>query len=307
MFDRASELWHQNRGDGPMRDQIRILIIDDEPDMRRILRRCFEQAGYDVSEAQNGDEAWQMLAARVYNLVTVDVNLYAADGHGREDGKALARDIRQRHDCGIIMVSVINDMEERNSWLEVWADDTITKPFVVEELLARTRAVLRRYGHVNAREGGQSGDVATFAGWTLDLKRHELRSPGDGPVALTMGDFNLLRNLLKHPHEVLSRDQIVEMDSSIQSMSSTDSARAVDMRISRLRDKLGDDTGDEKKLIKTVRGAGYMFVADVNWKGRDPDAASGPDSDSEPPGSANPGGSRSGGGDGGQQASHRVP
>lgn len=259
---------------------IRILIVDDEPDMRTILRRCFETAGYGVCEAGNGAEAWARLAERSYDLVTVDVKLFAPDGNGREDGSDLARQIHERHDCAIIMVSVINNMEERNSWLEDWADDTITKPFVVEELLARTRAVLRRAGRIQGREtanGGQTGDIATFAEWTLDFKRHELRSPEGTAVALTMGDFNLLRNLFKHPQEVLSRDQIVEMDSSIQSMSSSDSARAVDMRISRLRSKLGDH---DQKLIRTVRAAGYMFVADVVWRTRDsgkgPGLATGP-------------------------------
>ena len=249
-----------------MQDRIWILIVDDEAEMRASLRRCFEGAGYAVCEAGTVEEARVQLSVRHFGLVTVDVNLYADDGSGKGAGKALAREIREQHDCGIIMVSVIDDQEERNNWLEIWADDTITKPFVVRELLARTHAVLRRYteGHKRDADGGaRSGDISHFAGWTLDLKRHELRAPDGQPVSLTMGDFNLLRNLLRHSNEVLSRDQIVELDSSIQSMSSSDSARAVDMRISRLRDKLHDDV--EKKLIRTVRGAGYMFAQDVTW------------------------------------------
>ena len=241
----------------------RILIVDDDRDFRQILRNCYEGAGYDVWEAASGADARAILKAQSFNLVTVDVRLYGPDNEF-EDGRLLGREIRSQYECGIIMLSVIDDQSERNTSLETWADDTIIKPFQVNELLARTRAVLRRYPSSGEREPDPSGkgSVAHFAGWALDEKRVELRSPQDTVVRVTMGDFQLLRNFLCHPHEVLSRDRIVELDTQIQSMSASDNDRAIDMRISRLRDRLNDD---DKQLIRTVRGAGYMLAANVTW------------------------------------------
>lgn len=242
----------------------RILIVDDDPEIRSVLRKCFEGAGYVVAEAASIAGARTALASDVFHLVTVDVNLDCADGT-REDGKDLALEIRSRYHCGIIMLSVITDRGERNNWLQDWADDTVMKPFQVDELLARTRAVLRRYQPGNGRDEMPDSGVASFAGWTLDTRRIELRSPQGKIVPMTMGDFNLLRSLLRHPQEVLSRDRIAAMDASIQTMAS-DSARAVDMRISRLRDRLTECESADKDLIRTVRGAGYMLVAEVQWE-----------------------------------------
>jgi two-component system, OmpR family, response regulator len=247
---------------------IHILVIDDDPAMRGNLRRIYEEAGFVVAEAGTSAEARRALSQTPFDLVTVDVNIDLDNGLRREDGAALAREIHATYDCAIIMISVIIDQEERTSWLESWADDTIMKPFNPKELVARTRAVLRRHGHI-AGQGQRQPDIATFGGFVLDFKKLELRAPSGNPISITAGELNLLRNLIKHPHEVLSRDQIIEMDSSIQSMSSADSFRAVDMRVSRLRAKLSDDSGEEHNernwLIRTVRSAGYLFVADVAW------------------------------------------
>lgn len=273
--DKAGERWLDSRGDVPMTETIRILIIDDEPEMRRGLRRCFEGAGYAVCEAANATEARTKLSERIYNLVTVDYYLFGRDGHTKEDGAELAREIHQSYDCGLIMISKIVDRSVHNDWLRVWADATIAKPFNVDDLLAATSAVLRRRGGVtqhNGLSGDRTAGIATFAGWQLDEKGHKLTSPQGNEVILTPGEYNLLRHLLSMPHVVLSREEIIDKDPSFQTGSAKDRARAVDMRVYRLRHKLGDEPDEEtavRKLILTVRSFGYKLNVDVGWSEAD--------------------------------------
>lgn len=244
-----------------MNDTVRILIVDDDRGVCKILREYFEDTDYLVSEAHDIEEARQKLAAQPYNLAMLDVYF-----QGKAVGTEFAREIRQAHNCGIIMISERADRKEQLSLLHAAVDDTINKPLEQDEVLARARAVLRRYGvgtGAEKKNGGAPGVVATFAGWVLNLKRHDLTSPQGKLVPLTMGEFSLLCNFAKQPNEVLSREQIIELDSSIQSTSPPD--RAVDMRISRLRHRLMQESPGDLELIRTVRGAGYMLTADVVW------------------------------------------
>ena len=203
-----------------MSDAVRILIVDDDKGVCKVLREYFEDADYLVSEAHDIEEAREKLAAQPYNLAMLDVYF-----HGKAVGTDFASEIRRAHNCGIIMISERADRKEQLSLLHAAVDDTISKPLEQDEVLARTRAVLRRYGVGAGTEGkinAAPGVVATFAGWVLNLKRHDLTSPQGKLVPLTMGEFNLLSNFAKHPNEVLSREQIIELDASIQSTSPPD-------------------------------------------------------------------------------------
>ena len=244
-----------------MSDAVRILIVDDDRAICKLLRQYFEGAHYQVCEAHDIKDAREKLRTKAYNLAMLDVYF-----DGRAVGTDLAREIRDAHNCGIIMISERADRKEKISLLNDAVDDTISKPLDEDEVLARTRAVLRRYGvpaTQDKKNGVTPGAIASFAGWILNLKRHDLTSPRGHLVQLTMGEFNLLCNFAKHPNQVLSREQIIEMDPSIQSISTPD--RAVDMRISRLRHRLTQESADDAELIRTVRGAGYMLAADVRW------------------------------------------
>jgi two-component system, OmpR family, response regulator len=248
-----------------MSEAVRVLIVDDDLAVCKLLRQYFEGAAYKVCEAHDIEDARTKLSANPFNLVMLD--LYFGE---QAAGRDLAREIRTTHNCGIIAMSGIADRAERIEIIRATVDDSIGKPLEEDEVLARASAVLRRFGIGNGAEKkapAAPGIIATFAGWVLNLKRHDLVSPQGKEVKLTMGEFNLLYNFVMHPNEVLTREQIIEMDTSIQSMSPPD--RAVDMRISRLRHRMAKESSDDVELIRTVRGAGYMLVTDVSWSNGD--------------------------------------
>jgi len=253
-------LFRMNIGGDRMTNIVRVLIVDDDPGVCKVLRQYCEDAGFAAEEAHDIAGARLKLAEQSFDLVFLD--LYFGDDAA---GCDLAREIRQHNNCGIITISGRADRDERMELMFETVDDTIAKPLEPNEVIARAQAVLRRYGFAAGQDKKSNGaNIAKFAGWTLNLKRHELTSPEGKSVSLTMGEFNLLCNLVRHPNEVLSREQIIEMDSSMQTISTPD--RAVDMRVSRLRQRLSQDMADDTaELIRTVRGAGYLFAAEVVW------------------------------------------
>jgi two-component system, OmpR family, response regulator len=232
-----------------------ILIIDDDPEIRLLLRTCFEREGYSVLEAGDASAARAALAQSDVSLVTLDLTL------GSEDGLSLAREIRGSRDVPIIMVSGKGDAVDRIVGLELGADDYISKPFNLREVLARVRAVLRR------REGTQTAapvphakhEAFQFDGWTLDITSRVLKDIGGAARDLTTGEFNLLEIFVKRPHRVLSRDEIMDL---LKGHDYSPLDRSIDALISRLRKKLDDD-GTRPTRIKSVRGIGYMFALDV--------------------------------------------
>ena len=228
-------------------DSAHILIVDDDDKVRRMLRRCLEDEGYRVSEAQDGPGVMDALGKGL-DLITLDLNL------GSADGLAIARDIRAGSDVPIIMITGKGDMVDRIVGLEIGADDYIAKPFHLREVLARVRSVLRRARPGAAPEATQ-GDLARFDGYTLDLGRRELTGP-EGPVALTSGEFDLLAMFAKHPHRVLNRDQIMDL---LKGHDWTPLDRSIDNQVARLRKKIEADPRNPT-LLKTVRGAGYSFT-----------------------------------------------
>jgi DNA-binding response OmpR family regulator len=232
-----------------------ILVVDDDPAMRELLRDCLEPEGFKVSEAGNSGAMHAMLAAGQIDLVTLDLML------GGENGLTIARDIRDQHNMPIVMITGKGDTIDRVVGLELGADDYIAKPFHPREVVARIRAVLRRQG---APEPGQTapgpkGERLAFDGWAIDLGRREVVSEGGQLVELTTAEFNLLEILARRPQRVLSRDTIMDL---LKGHDWTPFDRSIDALVSRLRRKIELDP-ENPRLIKTVRGVGYMFTSQV--------------------------------------------
>lgn len=243
----------------------RILIIDDEPKIRTLLRRCFEGAGYAVSEASDLKSTRVQIATCQPDLVTLDLQL------GEEDGYAVASDIRASSQIPIIMVTGKDDVIDRVVGLELGADDYITKPFHVREVLARVKSVLRRTQHVTTVPGcscgaectcGASipGEVIRFDGLQAFPDRLSLLGRDGQQVSLTSGDFQLLQIFLNHPQRVLSRDTLMDM---IGGASWTPLDRTIDNRVARLRKKIERDHNNPR-LIKAIRGVGYSFCGPID-------------------------------------------
>ena len=231
-----------------------IVVVDDDPKIRALLRRAFEPEGFRVSEASGSDTLFALLRSERVDLVTLDLTLR------NEDGLDIARRLRAQSRVPIIMVTGKGDMIDRVVGLELGADDYISKPFHVREVLARIRTVLRRSGTEPAESASQPGTVYRFAGWCLEVSKRELISPEGSLCPLTTAEFDLLVIFVTHPKRVLSRDQIMEL---LKGHNWAASDRAVDTQVARLRKRL--ETGDDHAmLIKTVRGAGYSFTADVS-------------------------------------------
>ncbi len=229
-----------------------ILVVDDDPKVRTLLRRCFQGEGFAVSEAQDGAELRACLAQHPVTLITLDLNL------GRENGLDLAREIRKDWNTPIIMLTGKGDAIDRIVGLELGADDYLAKPFELRELLARVRAVLRRTT-ANEEPLPTGGQRYSFDGWVFDLHRRSLTRPGGQEQDLTTSEFNLLEAFVKRPHRALSRDDIMDL---LKGHDWSPLDRSIDNLIARLRKKVERDP-DHPGLIKTVRGVGYIFVADV--------------------------------------------
>jgi DNA-binding response OmpR family regulator len=233
-----------------------ILVVDDDPKVRTLLRRCLEGEGFAVSEAADGAGLSACLDRQPVSLITLDLNL------GKENGLDLARDIRKEHNIPIIMLTGKGDAIDRVVGLEVGADDYLAKPFELRELVARIRAVLRRA--TPAGTAGPSGRRYTFDGWVFDADRRTLQRDGGKDQELTTSEFNLLEAFVKRPHRVLSRDDIMDL---LKGHDWSPLDRSIDNLVARLRKKVESDP-ERPSLIKTVRGAGYVFTANVERQGK---------------------------------------
>lgn len=198
----------------------------------------------------------QVLASEEIDLVLLDLGLPG------EDGLALMRSLRERSSIAVIVVTGRGDPVDRIVGLEVGADDYVTKPFDVRELQARVRSVLRRTldRKSQATATGAARDVARFAGWTLDLAARRLDSPAGGAVDLTTGEFELLATLVRAPGRVFSRDELLE---ATRNREAAPFDRTIDVQVGRLRRKIEADP-QRPEIIKSVRGAGYVFTPKVD-------------------------------------------
>ena len=236
-------------------DQQRILIVDDEPEVRALLRTGLEGEGFAVAEAADGRQALALIASHPIDLVTLDLKL------GGEDGLKVARDLRMAKNTPMIMITGKGDAIDRIVGLELGADDYIPKPFLMREVIARIRAVLRRYTAGAEGPGSEGGGQRYgFDGWVVDISRREVRTPEGAVRELTTAEFNLLAVFVQKPGRVLSRDELMDI---LKGHDWTPMDRSIDALVARLRKKLEPDS-ECPKLVKTVRGIGYVFAGSVN-------------------------------------------
>ena len=247
-----------------MTDQT-ILVVDDDSKIRNLLRNVLEGDGFGVFEAATAREMMQVIETSAISLITLDLNL------GSDNGIDLARQIRRTSQVPIIMVTGKEDVIDRVVGLEVGADDYITKPFHVREVLARIRSVLRRSKTpsrvlqdvadtvVSSQAPSPESVYFSFDGMIAIPDQMRLMDRNGAECGLTSGDFKLLDVFLNRPKRVLSRDQLMDLTGGTE-WNPLD--RAIDNQIARLRKKIERDPSDPK-LIKTVRGVGYSFACEV--------------------------------------------
>jgi len=231
----------------------RVLVIDDDTNLRELSNGYLASEGYSVIETGTARGAKELVESSTIDLILLDVRL--PDG----DGFDLLRDLRTVTSTPVIMLTGRDTPSDRIIGLELGADDFVGKPFELRELRARIRSVLRRTYHVDEQEVAATMDALLFAGWTVDLTHQRLISPAHGDVTLTSGEFDLLRVLAEHPKRPLSRDQLLDLT---RSREWTPFDRSVDVLIGRLRRKMMEN-GDTIGLIKTIRNVGYSLAADV--------------------------------------------
>lgn len=233
----------------------RILVVDDDEDIRDLFVGYLSGYGYTVDAVSDGVGMFDQLARNPADLVLLDQRLPG------DDGLTLAQRLRQTSDVGIIIVTGYGQGIDRIVGLEVGADDYVAKPVDLRELLARIRSVLRRRQTppATAQASSPGARLLRFEGWCLDEASRSLTQPDGSPVTLTTGEFDLLVLFLRRPNRAISRDELIDL---MYHREAGPYDRAIDVQVARLRRKLGDDSASPN-LIKTVRGVGYIFAGRV--------------------------------------------
>lgn len=230
-----------------------LLVVDDHRSIRDPLAAYLRRQGFDVTTASDGVETRARLLEQRFDLVVLDRMLPG------EDGLSLCRHIGQAFGTPVILLTAKAEHADRITGLDQGADDYVTKPFSVDELVARIRSVLRRTaGQVASTRGVESGRLR-FAGWSLDLLHRQLHDPLGVEVVLSTMEFRLLSVFLERPNQVLSRDDLLDL--SRRDNVSFD--RSIDSQISRLRRKLENDPR-HPTLLKTIWGDGYLLATTVD-------------------------------------------
>jgi len=230
-----------------------ILIVDDERDIRDPLASYLAKYDLRITTAPNAAAAREILAVHAIDLVLLDIMMPG------EDGLSLAGFIRASTATPLILLTAKTDELDRILGLEIGADDYVTKPFSPRELLARIKAVLRRATGEASLVRSPDADGFAFDSWLLKTGERELVDEQGVSLALSTGEYNLLLAFVTHPRRVLTRDQLLDLT---QGRELAAFERSIDNHISRLRRKIEVDPS-EPRLIKTVRGGGYMFAAEV--------------------------------------------
>ncbi|MGW5362081.1 response regulator transcription factor [Actinopolymorpha pittospori] len=221
---------------------MRILVVDDDQGVRDSLRRSLVFNGYEVDLAENGEQALRCVAARNPDAVVLDVMM------PRLDGIATCRALRATgNDVPVLVLTARDAVADRVAGLDAGADDYLSKPFALEELLARLRALLRR------STPGVDSSILSYADLTLDPTTREVRR-GDRSISLTRTEFSLLELFLRHPRQVLERSQILE---EVWGFDFPTSANSLEVYVGYLRRKT--EASDEPRLLHTVRGVGYVL------------------------------------------------
>jgi two-component system OmpR family response regulator len=235
-----------------------IAVLDDELDITQLLGNYLKTHGFRVSQLHSGRALMELMATDAPALVLLDLGLPG------EDGFVIARQLREHWRCGLVIVTGRGDAVDKVVGLEVGADDYVTKPFDLRELVARIKAVLRRIEGAPAAPVAAAAPAApgrlVFERWKLDTAARRLIHPEGHDVPLTSGEFDLLCVLARHPGRVLSRDFLLEQT---RGREAGPFDRTIDVQIGRLRKKIEADP-EQPQIIKSVRSAGYVFVPPVS-------------------------------------------
>jgi len=225
-----------------------IYVVEDDPEIRDLLKALLSREGLPCESFRDAGQFWPAWERRRPDLVVLDLMMPG------EDGLSICRRI-QGH-APVLIASARGEPLDRVIGLEVGADDYIAKPFEPRELVARIKALLRRQTRAGASPAVRR---VSFQGWTLDIAARALIAPDASAVELTAGEFDLLAALARRPQQIMSRDDIMDV---LKGRQADAFDRSIDIQMSRLRRKLGDDPRSPT-LIRTVRNAGYLFAADV--------------------------------------------
>lgn len=236
-----------------MQPSSKILIVDDDPKITQLMEKFLAAYGYQVTLASCGEEMFNLFKQKLFDLVILDIMLPG------DDGFELCRKLREKSAVPVIMLTAAGEDTERILGLELGADDYLTKPFNPHELLARIKAILRRSGSDGQGDLNHPATKLTFNDWVLDKLLRRLISPEGLDVTMTDGEYRLLEALAERPNQILSRDALLEIT---QNRQAGPFDRSIDVRISRLRQKIEPDP-KQPVVIKTVRGGGYIFSAKV--------------------------------------------
>ncbi|MFK7901517.1 MAG: response regulator [Nitratireductor sp.] len=248
----------------------RILVVDDDPDMREMMTQFLRQNAMIALPASNESEIQKHLNSGRIDLIFLDVML------GDENGIEICNRLRHKHNVPIIMVSTLSADHQRMAGYEVGADDYIAKPFNPQLLLARAKAVLSRTNRASSIAHRRNTKSFEFGGWTYNAKRNEVLSPEGVQVALSRREIALLQALLANPHIPITRDEIIDLldvtgdTKTVQGKDEQENegiakealGRSVDMLVGRLRSKI-EQNPKEPKILLTQRGVGYVFAIDV--------------------------------------------
>ncbi|HEY6897576.1 MAG TPA: response regulator transcription factor [Rhodocyclaceae bacterium] len=226
-----------------------IAVVEDDPLVARTLGQVLGEFGYPHRWFRTGHDVLAAVASMNPALCIVDLGL------PDQDGLDVVRELQKRHQCGVLILTGRGVVSEKVLGLELGADDYMVKPFEPRELIARVRSILRRYERVDKPEQRR---IANFEGWRFDPASFSLRSPEGDEGLLGTAEARLLLLLLERPNRILTREQLA----GSADLSPLD--RSIDVRVSRLRKRLGDDPNDPR-MIKTVYGAGYLMAASVKW------------------------------------------
>ena len=233
-------------------ETLKIIVVDDDLRLRALLERYLVEQGYIVRSVANFEQMQRLMEREHFHLVVLDLMLPG------EDGLSICRKLRQQNnDVPIIMLTAKGDEVDRIIGLEMGADDYLPKPFNPRELLARIRAVLRRKSKDLPGAPSQEETVISFGPFTFNLATREMRK-GDQPLPLTSGEYAVLKVLVSHPREPLSRDKLMNQ---ARGRDYSAMERSIDVQVSRLRRMLEDDATNPR-YIQTVWGLGYVFVPD---------------------------------------------
>ena len=236
---------------------LHILIIDDDSEIRDLLSDYLQQHNFRVSTARNGDEMWRVLRKAQIDLVVLDIMLPG------DDGLTLCRKLREDSDVMIVMLSAVGEETDRVIGLEVGADDYLAKPFSPRELLARIKALTRRTTGplADKRKARHLAELPLihFNDWQLDQNKRRLLAPDGLTVPLSTAEYELLIAFLENPNRVLNRDQLLDLTKGREGQPFD---RTIDVQVARLRKKIEEDPKNPQ-ILQTIRGGGYQFKAYV--------------------------------------------